>query len=181
MNFAKLIFFIGIGFLVVMGIVLVVRVGFTPQTNKIITQTTATSQSGEASNIEISEFTPALYVTEDYYYLPVENNLFHVDTIWFYVNLNDIKMQKMSDGRYYEHYVMFLSVVDNDSNIIQGYNNSLIYNNDNYYSTNITSEDVKFSLNVADYADGVYYTRLSVVDILSNSSTFRDSYFEVRR
>ena len=55
------------------------------------------------------------------------------------------------------------------------------YNNDNYYSTNITSEGVKFSLNVADYANGVYFTRLSVVDILSNSSTFRDSYFEVRR
>lgn len=145
--------------------------------DKQVVDTTITINQTNPYNpkITITEFTPAWFVTDDFVYGTEENNEFNVNEIWFFVQLDGIDSEFLGNSTYQENYVMFLSIVDKDSNIMFDFNNTLIFSSNDAYNAKVTSEAVRFKLNTELFSNGLYYLRLSVIDLVSGESDYYDN------
>lgn len=142
--------------------------------------TNTTTVSLDLKNIQITKFTPALYVGDDFLYAVVENNTFKNDEVWFFIQLDDISTN-YSNNNYSENYYLFLSIVDSNSNIIYNFNNTLIYQSQDVFDSPVGTEAVRFKLNTESFSAGKYYLRLSAVDAISKTNDYYDSYFVIKR
>lgn len=133
-----------------------------------------------SKNVDIEIFTPAVSINQNNVPLVPLGNSFDSNVIWFYAKINNITTEKYEQSHYFS-YEVYLTILDEKSNVVLGFNKIPLHNVSGYTQDKLESDIFKFNLRTNLFRNGKYTIKLMVYDIISKTSDEQINYFMLAR